>query len=141
MTGPAYLLDRAWTARAWNGPAAALFRGWLNGDHDRNLLRFVFLSGAARRLIADWDERARRLVAEFRSDFSRHLRDPSMQALIDELIERSPDFRRCWQQQTVLDREGGERRFHRPSRCFDQSTLTLSSRPDVKLVILTPTTK
>ena len=141
VTVPAYLLDRTWTARAWNRPAAALFRGWLDRDYDRNLLRFVFLSGNARKIIADWDDRARRLVAEFRSDFSRHLRDPSMQLLIDELIRSSPEFHHCWQQQAVLSREGGERRFHRPSETFHQSTLTVVLHPDVKLVVLTPMTR
>ena len=37
-------VDRA----AWNQRRAALFVGWLDGEHDRNLLRFIFLSTAAR---------------------------------------------------------------------------------------------
>ena len=40
---PAYGLDRLWTACCWNQPAEALFCGWLDGDNQRNLLRFVFL--------------------------------------------------------------------------------------------------
>jgi transcriptional regulator with XRE-family HTH domain len=135
---PAYLLDRDWIARAWNAAAADLFTGWLDGDHDRNLLRFIFLASGAPRLIADWQERARRVVAEFRADFSRRLRDPAMQALIDDLTARSPTFRQLWLEQSVLGREGGERRFLRPKRCFYQSTLVLSSHPEVKLVCLTP---
>jgi transcriptional regulator with XRE-family HTH domain len=135
---PAYLLDRVWTARAWNPAAAELFEGWLDGGRDRNLLRFIFLSPDARRIIADWDERARRVVAEFRADFSRRLRDPAMQALIDGLTAQSPAFQRLWREQTVLDREGGERRFNDPARRYDQSTLILASHPQVKLVVLTP---
>ncbi|HEY1943667.1 MAG TPA: helix-turn-helix transcriptional regulator [Roseiarcus sp.] len=138
MTIPAYLIDGAWTACSWNAMAAELFVGWLDGQHDRNLLRFIFLSKAARRLIADWDERARRVVAEFRADLSRRLRDPAMQALVDALNEQSPDFRRLWREQAVLVREGGERRFNHPSRRFYQTTLILPSHPDVKLVSLTP---
>ncbi|MGN4224056.1 helix-turn-helix domain-containing protein, partial [Burkholderia gladioli] len=42
VAAPAYVLDRQWNALAWNAPAAALFAGWLDGDHDRNLLRFTF---------------------------------------------------------------------------------------------------
>ena len=135
---PAYILDRSWTALAWNPAAAALFTGWLTGRHDRNLLRFVFLAPAARRLIEGWEDRSRRLVAEFRADFSRHLRDPSMQALADELVAASPDFHRHWEEQAVLGREGGERLFLRPRRRFHQATLYFSSSPDLKLVTLTP---
>jgi transcriptional regulator with XRE-family HTH domain len=138
MTIPAYLLDGAWTARSWNAMATELFVGWLDGDHDRNLLRFLFLSDEARRLIADWEDRARRVVAEFRADLSRRLKDPKMQALVDALTNESPDFRRFWSEQAVLGREGGERRFNLPSRRFYQSTLTLSSHPEAKLVTLTP---
>ena len=135
---PAYLLDRTWTARAWNAAAAGLFTGWLDQDHDRNLLRYIFLSPAAPRLIADWDERAHRVVAEFRADFSRRLRDPILQALVDTLAERSPVFRELWHEQAVLSREGGERRFLHPSRRFYQCTLILAAHPDVKLVSLSP---
>jgi len=106
--------------------------------HDRNLLRFVFLSPVAQRLIADWQDRSRRVVAEFRTDFSRHLRDPAMQSLVEELAAGSPAFREHWQEQAVLEREGGEREFRNPRRRFHQTTLTFTSHPDMKLVTLTP---
>jgi transcriptional regulator with XRE-family HTH domain len=138
MSIPAYLLDRTWTARAWNAEASRLFIGWLDGEHDRNLLRFIFLSPAARRLIADWEERSRRVVAEFRVDFSHRLRDPAMQALVEVLTAQSPIFRQHWQEQAVLGREGGEKLFNHPGRRYYQSTLILSSHPDFKLVCLTP---
>jgi len=138
MTIPAYLLGRSWTALSWNPAASDLFGGWLDGANDRNLLRFIFLSPAARRLIADWDERAHRVVAEFRADFSRRLKDTALQALVDALNQQSPDFARLWREQAVLGREGGERRFRDPARRYYQSTLTLASHPDVKLVSLTP---
>jgi len=135
---PAYVLDRTWTALAWNPSAQQLFPGWLHGGNDRNLLRFVFLAPAALRLIEGWEDRSRRIVAEFRNDFRRHLRDPAMQALIDELLDRSPAFRERWLAQAVLDREGGERVFRNPRRRFCQSTLYFAAHPDIKLVTLTP---
>lgn len=138
MTIPAYLLDRTWTARSWNSLAATLFSGWLDADHDRNLMRFIFLSPQAPRLIADWDDRARRVTAEFRADFSCRLHDPAMLALVDGLIGHSPIFQRLWQEQAVLGREGGERRFNNPPRRFHQSTLIVSANPDLRLVCLTP---
>jgi hypothetical protein len=100
----------------------------------------VFLSPSASRLIDGLDRSRNRIVAEFRTDYSRHLRDPSMQALVDDLLSRSPAFRHLWQEQAVLDREGGERSFRNPRRCFHQSTLAFASHPDVKLVILIPLT-
>lgn len=138
---PAYLLDHVWTARAWNAKATRLFTGWLDGGHDRNLLRFVFLSPEARVLIADWPERAQRLVAEFRADFSRRPRDAAMQALIDELSSRSALFTRLWGAQAVRHREGGERSFQhgkgKPTR-YQQTTLLVASSTACKLVCLVP---
>jgi transcriptional regulator with XRE-family HTH domain len=141
VTVPAYLLDHLWTARAWNPAAANLFTGWLDGAHDRNLLRFVFLSPEARALIADWPERAQRLAAEFRADFSRRPRDAAMQALIDELSASSALFTKLWKAQTVLHREGGERSFqhgHTKHTRYQQTTLTVASNSECKLVCLVP---
>jgi len=137
---PAYLLDHLWTARAWNAAAATLFTGWLDAEHDRNLLRFVFLAPEAKTLIDDWDERAQRLVAEFRADFSRRPRDVAMQALIDELSSNSALFTKLWRAQTVLHREGGERGFRvgEAVRRYQQTTLLVASQTECKLVCLAP---
>jgi transcriptional regulator with XRE-family HTH domain len=48
ITAPAYLLDRAWNAIAWNVSATELFAGWLDRPPPHNLLRFLFLDPAAR---------------------------------------------------------------------------------------------
>jgi len=136
---PAYVLDRGWTALAWNGAAARLFAGWLDGDADRNLLRYVFLSPAAKTLIADWEARALRLAAEFRADYSRHLAAPDIQALVEDLRHESPFFAHAWQAHAVTDREGGERTFTHPEDGFlryEQTTFLLARHPDVKLVVL-----
>jgi transcriptional regulator with XRE-family HTH domain len=145
VTAPAYVLDRMWRARAWNRAAADLFVGWLEGGSagdDRNLLRYMFLNEAARALVVNWEERARRLLAEFRLEQGRHLDDTDVNALIAELTQRNDFFRVAWDQQTVVGREGGLRTFTHPERgllCFEQITFNLSSRPEFKLVILVET--
>jgi transcriptional regulator with XRE-family HTH domain len=140
IAGPAYVLDRMWRARAWNIAAADLFVGWLDGAvQDRNILRYMFLDPMARRLVKDWEERARRLLAEFRLDQGRHLDDPQTQAMIAELSKRSPFFAAAWDEQTVVGREGGLRTFSHPTQgllYFEQLTFNLASRPELKLVML-----
>jgi transcriptional regulator with XRE-family HTH domain len=138
---PAYVMDRTWTALAWNDGAKRLFVGWLDEDHDRNLLRFIFLSPGARRLIGDWEGRSRRAVAEFRADFSVALRDPAMIASVDDLAHRSGDFRRLWEDQAVVGREGGQRLFNHPADgqiAYLQTTLLASWDTGLKLVTLAP---
>lgn len=138
---PAYGLDRLWTACCWNGAAQELFCGWLDGGHQRNLLRFVFLDPAARRLIPDWEERARRLLAEFRADFGHTFRDAQVTGFIADLKAASPLFARTWDDQDVQHRLGGRRVFDHPRRgrlTFEQHSFSPAERPDHKLVLLTP---
>jgi transcriptional regulator with XRE-family HTH domain len=144
IQSPAYVLDRQWTALAWNAPAADLFVDWLDdgrGSHppDRNLLRFTFTVPSARALIVDWETRARRLAAEFRADSIRHLNDAPTRALIDALSAESDAFARFWASQDVGEREGGEREFEHPRHgrvVYDQITFKPAHREDLKLVVL-----
>jgi hypothetical protein len=141
LAHPAYALDRAWNACCWNAAAARLFVGWLDGDHQRNLLRFAFVEEAARTLIGDWEDRARRLLAEFRADYSRGFGDPRLHALVDGLRRDSALFDREWRAQSVLAREGGRRTFTHPQDgdiAFMQYSYVPADRPDCKFVLLVP---
>jgi transcriptional regulator with XRE-family HTH domain len=138
---PAYLLDRFWRARAWSATAERLFIGWLDRPGSHSLLEYVFLEPAARSLIRDWQDRARRILAEFRVDFSRYIDDPDLVGLVADLARRSALFARAWEEHAVLGREGGERTFDHPRdgfQRFEQVAFNLASRPEFKLMVLTP---
>src|SRR5579863_10433045 len=141
VTHPAYGLDRLWNACRWNDAAARLFRGWLSEGCQRNLLVFMFLDPAARDLIPNWKDRARRLLAEFRGDYGHSFTDPRARELVERLRRESVLFRQAWDEQMVLEREGGARSFDHPENGllhFVQHTFSPSERPDYKLVILMP---
>lgn len=136
---PAYILDRNWDARAWNAKAQRLFTGWLDREGQPNLLRFLFLEPAARRLVDGWEQRARRITAEFRAASSPHLNDAMLRQLIGELRHASPDFARFWDEHGVMGREGGLRSFNHPLDGFlryDQVTFSLAGHPDLRLTML-----
>ncbi|MCM2292949.1 helix-turn-helix transcriptional regulator [Allorhizobium sp. BGMRC 0089] len=142
MPHPSYALDRYWNACCWNSAAASLFPDWL-GDKvkERNLLRYVFLDPVAPLVIVDWQERALRLLAEFRADFSHSSSDYNIRKLVDMLRGESAIFNQGWQEQTVLEREGGERAFRHPERGFlryRQFNFRPVERSDYKLVMLFP---
>jgi transcriptional regulator with XRE-family HTH domain len=142
IAAPAYLLDRLWRARAWNKPAARLFAEWL-GSGEPCLLDYVFIDGAAQAFIADWDNRARRLVAELRADTGRNPDDPALRALVERLRAASKPFAAFWSDHAVLAREGGARLFNHPQDGvlrYEQITLSPAGRPDHKLVMLLPST-
>lgn len=113
----------------------------MDDDNQRNLLRFVYLDEGARKLIPDWQERARRLLAEFRADYGHSFREPRVKSFIDALGRDSQLFAQAWNDQDVKHRAAGVRTFNHPEvglRCFEQHTFASSERPDYKLVMLTP---
>jgi transcriptional regulator with XRE-family HTH domain len=138
---PAYGLDRLWNACCWNDAATRLFHGWLDGDCQRNLLRYVFLEPSARVLIPAWKDRARRLAAEFRADFAHTFRDARVDSFVATLRSESPLFAEAWDGQCVERREGGLREFNHPHDgpvWFIQHSFAPAERPDYKLVVHTP---
>ena len=138
---PAYGLDRCWNACCWNRAAEHLFAGWLGTGRQRNLLRYTFLDATARAFLPDWQDRALRLLAEFRADRPRALDDAATAALVGDLTRASPLFASAWQAQTVIAREGGARHFAHPTDgalTYRQYTFTPADRPDYKLVMLLP---
>lgn len=90
-------------------------------------------------MICDFGERARRVVAEFRSSLSAHFDDPAVRALLDDLRRESGAFARLWDAHGVVGREGGQRTFNHPTDGFvhyEQMSFNLASQPDLKLTIL-----
>jgi transcriptional regulator with XRE-family HTH domain len=139
IAAPAYVLDRGWTALLWNDRAERLFPGWLSPGAERNLLRFIFLEPSAEALIDGWEERARRVVAEFRAHAGSHLNDAALTEPFGDLLRQSASFARLWQQRDVQEREGGERTFNHPTDGFlryEQVTFNLSGQPGMKLTVL-----
>jgi len=136
---PAYVLDRAWNVRAFNAPMRELFDDWPVRDAAPNLLRYIFLDAAARELVVDWEQRARRVVAEFRADAGAHLDESDVAELVDELNQGSSVFAHWWTRHAVVEREGGLRDFQHPRRgriAFQQITFRLATHPELKLVML-----
>lgn len=142
IAAPAYLLDRQWTALAWNAAAAELFVGWLDeAASEKNLLRAMFLSAPLQALVEDWPHRAARLVAEFRVHSLRHAEDPPTRALVEQLMADSPAFANAWRSQDVEERQGGRRGFHHPARGLvhlEQLTLVPPAAPGLMLAMLLP---
>lgn len=149
ISTPAYVLNRQWDAIAWNRAAKDLFVGWLDGKPDKkidaivqpNLLRYMFLSSQAPMLITDWQDRAERLVAEFRADCGRDAEVEPLARLIESLKRDSEPFRRLWNLRHVVGRDGGMRQFLHKVKgrlIFEQITLQPASARDIKVVILLP---
>lgn len=136
---PAYVLDRCWNLVAYNTALQDLFDDWPVRAEAPNLLRYIFMDPAARQLVVDWEQRARRVVAEFRADAGPHLDEPDVRALVGELERDSAAFAHWWTRHAVVEREGGVREFAHPRLGrvgFQQLTFRLATHPELKLIML-----
>jgi MmyB-like transcription regulator ligand binding domain len=104
-------------------------------------LRYVFLEPRAKTFLLDWEDRAQRLVAEFRADTPGMRDDPRRAALVAELSGASRQFAAGWRSQRVLSRDGGRRSFRvrrGTTLHFEQHILRMARRPELRVTVLVP---
>jgi transcriptional regulator with XRE-family HTH domain len=66
-----------------------------------NCLRAVFLDPEMRNYYGDWDTVAQSAVARLRGLVGKSVDDPHLRALVAELTDHSPDFKRLWARQDI----------------------------------------
>lgn len=141
ISTPAYILDRYWNILYFNPQLDDLFANWPSCQvgSAANLLRFIFLEPQARHIIVDWEERARRSVAELRADIAPFMEENEVREFLDSFSSLSGEFAQFWGQRAVQAREGGSRSFNHPQLgelSFEQLTFRLATHLDYKLVML-----
>ncbi|MFD7055168.1 helix-turn-helix transcriptional regulator [Streptomyces mirabilis] len=112
---PAYVVGRTFELLAANPGGLHLFTGiedW-QGEQ-RNLARYVFLHPAARDLFDDWDDAVRSAVAWLRGLAGIEPDAPDLAVIVDELLSKSPEFARMWDQYDVQGNTSGLNTFHHP---------------------------
>lgn len=139
---PAYVLGPRWEFLAWNTAQSRLYPMIDHlPDHERNLLWVVFAEPSARALVADWEEQAHRILAEFRAGTAERRADPDVVSLVQRLGDASPEFAEWWPQLDVAQFETRVRRYHHPRAgdlAFEYQQLTPSEWPGLKVVCQLP---
>lgn len=140
---PAYSVSARYDVLAWNRAGAAVLGdfGALPPER-RNILWLLFTQPAWKELIHRYEtETGINCVARFRRYFAAHVGDPAWQHLVDELSERSPEFRRLWARHDVSASTPKVKRFNHPvagELWLAASTLWLADQPGDRLVVYTP---
>ncbi|MER7009390.1 helix-turn-helix transcriptional regulator [Dactylosporangium sp. NPDC000555] len=81
----------------------------------RNIIRYVFLHPAARRLYEDWDEMAPGVVAHLRAMAGEHAHTPEFVQLVGELTVKSDEFAGLWERYELDAHTNGRKRFRHPT--------------------------
>jgi transcriptional regulator with XRE-family HTH domain len=112
---PAFIVGPWLDLLAWNPTASALFCGLERRPYgERNMARLIFLDPEIRDLFHAGGWSGAGLVAALRVRYERGRPDARVQGLISELIERSPLFRRLWEEHGVVKRMHGRKTFKHP---------------------------
>ena len=114
--------------------------GLLEGDA-RNIIHMVFTDPHHRRLLVDWEQLARAVLAAFRAESARYVGDPDFERLIALMTRSSPEFRDWWPQRDVVHRLSGMKHVRHPiagAMAFEHMSLSIDDGSDMKLIVYTP---
>lgn len=117
---PAVVLGRRTDVLAWNALGHALFAAHLPADGPEdaasrpNMAALVFLDPDTRALYADWETKARSVVANLREVVGRHPDDARLASLIGELTMKSTEFGSLWADHQVRACDATPHAMHHP---------------------------
>ncbi len=139
---PAYVLGPRWELVSWNAAEERLYPALHDlADNERNLLWVMFCEPTARRLIADWEDRARSTLAEFRAGTTLLFDDPLVIDLVDRISTASPEFAEWWPQHDVAGFQTRLRRYNHPRAgrlTFEYQQMIPSEWPYLRVICQLP---
>ena len=139
---PAIVMNMRWDVLAWNPLVAKVFRDYESRPPEqRNLLRILFTNPKYQVDPDEYLEMARRVVAKLRVDYSKSSADPEFEALIEELNEVSPMFRRAWKSPEVMGHSHGiniVRHAKLGRLSFEHTSYVPEGHPTLRVVIFIP---
>ncbi|WP_330183504.1 helix-turn-helix transcriptional regulator [Nocardia sp. NBC_01503] len=140
IAAPAFVLGRRMDVIAWNALGDKVSGFSSVPAAERNQARYLFLNPLAPEFYPDWEAVAVETVAFLRRDAGLHPDDPALHALVDELTERSVEFRRIWTAHPVKEKTHGAKRIrHTAAGLLEMGyeSLLLPGDPDQLLVVYT----
>jgi transcriptional regulator with XRE-family HTH domain len=112
---PAYAVTGDWTAVAWNQAARLVVADFaaLSG-RERNIVWMTFTDLAHRRMLVNWEEQAKSVLALFRANTAHYVGEEGYDRFVAELSEQSPEFRAWWPRHDVRAAHAGPKVFDHP---------------------------
>ncbi len=141
-TRPAFVSGRRWDILAWNDAGCAIFGDLRRRtNRERNTIWGIFTEPLSRQYVVNWEEDARRLLAQFRASCGRYPSDPRLNELVQDLLLHSPEFRAWWPDHEVLSGQEGRKILNHPQvghLTFERLTFQVFDTPDLKVTVYTP---
>lgn len=139
---PAYVMDQCWDLLTYNRAYDALIGGLDHLDQaERNGIWLLFTRPGMRTLLGDWSGEAQQLIGQFRAANGHRTDHPRVRALIDGLVQASPDFTRMWAEHPIRGFAPARKHFHHPTAgplTLDYVKLAALEDPDQHLLTFVP---
>ncbi|MFI5530440.1 helix-turn-helix domain-containing protein [Kitasatospora sp. NPDC051853] len=133
---PAFLMDADWQVRAWNPEADALFAFSRHSPADRNLAWLAFAHRPNRDRTVDWEQHARRLIAQLRATAGDR---PALAATLDRLRTHFPEAARWLDEHQISERAGTAKDLaHETLGLLRIDQLVLQAPDGFQLVVFSP---
>jgi transcriptional regulator with XRE-family HTH domain len=140
--GPALLMSECFDVLAYNRLGDLVFDlGDRGGPFARNHVWRFFMDPERRERYLEWELMAERTAATLRLLSARMIGDPHVEALVRELREHSPDFRRFWDEQRTMELKPIKFSMRLPQIgvvSFHSVRFRSFSSPDQLLILLPP---
>jgi transcriptional regulator with XRE-family HTH domain len=141
---PALIRTATWNVVAWNRAATVVLTDYESvPQHERNILRFMFLDPRARAAQYDWHSVARFVVGAFRVDAMRAGAAAVIEPFVAELCRLSPDFASMWRDNDVAAHGEAVKHLLHPvvgPLAIEYSAFAVDGRPDLTMVVYNPAT-
>jgi transcriptional regulator with XRE-family HTH domain len=112
---PAFVVGPWLDLLAWNPTASALFTGFeRRPPQERNMARLIFLDPEINELFCAGGWSGAGLISALRVRYGQGEPGPRVEALISDLIEGSPLFKRLWEEHGVVKQMSGRKTFNHP---------------------------
>jgi hypothetical protein len=136
-------MDPYWNILAFNDSAKVSFTDFnLVPLQQRNTVWLMFAPPpwGLRPFVDQWEDHAKRALAQFRSDSAMFTRDQTLTALVASLKEISPEFNLWWPDGEVRGKREGEKDILHPTpwRLRLEQTTTLTESPRLRFVVYIP---
>jgi transcriptional regulator with XRE-family HTH domain len=112
---PAVVLGRRCEVVAWTTTGAALDQAVAaRPPSERNVARRIVLDPSARDLYPEWHALVQEVADVLRRNVTRFPDDAHLKALVQELLNASPDFKQSWERRDVFEKTSGRKVLDHP---------------------------
>ncbi len=139
---PSYILDKYWNIVAWNKSASKVFVDYTTlSSREKNLIWLLFTNPSQKELLVEWENEARKCLAQFRFSSDQYVGELWFTELVDDLKYASPHFNEWWTKYDIQAAHGKCKILNHPlvgRLVLQATTMLFPDYSELKIIVYTP---